>query len=331
MSNQAATEYYNRGVQFFNDMKWDEAMETLNKAIAEDPKHVDSYNLLGQVYNQKGKPETARRCWLMALKLDPDNASAKQFLSVVDKVKSVKKIQFKKLIWPAIVAVFLVAIVVTNAVLLIQLNNLKADVPKLISDRITEEMANLQKQMAESQAAGQDSSQSVQQTSVAGTAEAKRPETKVEELQDYPVKLPPPSPTVTESVKIETASQLTEAYNRALEDCLSGRYNQAVGTFQRILEYPQRHDLKDNAQYWLGECYYAQKDYNRALSEFQKVKDRFPGTDKVFDAELKVAYTYYKLGRIQAARDKVSRLSREWPDQSYQSRISTLLKLIQSG
>jgi TolA-binding protein len=102
-------------------------------------------------------------------------------------------------------------------------------------------------------------------------------------------------------------------------------------TFQRILEYPTPHQRKANAQYWLAECYYAQEKYIQALAEFQRVKTLFPKADKVFDAELKVAYTYYKLGRIEEAKQKLSQLSRDWPHQRYRPKIAILSEKISSA
>jgi len=112
---------------------------------------------------------------------------------------------------------------------------------------------------------------------------------------------------------------------------MSGQYNQAVRAFQQVLQYPQSHQLKDNAQYWLAECYYAQKKYVQALAEFQKVSELFPKADKVFDAELKIAYTYHKLNRKEAAKHRLALLSREWSQPQYQTKIATLSEQIESG
>ena len=124
--------------------------------------------------------------------------------------------------------------------------------------------------------------------------------------------------------ELKTRPEVAEAYNQALSDCMSGQYNQAIKVFRQVLRYQQPHELKDNAQYWLAECYYAQKRYIQALAEFRKVKELFPKADKVFDAELKIAYTYYKLNRVEAARRRLDQLSRDWSQPQYQSKIAAL-------
>jgi len=292
MNYQLAIEYYNNGLQRAKEEKWDEALEFLNKAIAEDPKHVNSYNVLGKVYVQKGELNAAKRCWRMALRIDPDNVTAKQCLSAAS--KRFAQIRIKALLWPAAVVILIAALIITNSMLLRRISNLETELAKATAVKAQEERKARE---PESQKAGSPAS------SIQG---------------------------VTKSPKLEDASQVKEAYDRALEACTSGQYDQAIEMFQQILEYPPAHQLKDNAQYWLAECYYAQRKYIQALAEFQKVKEYFPKADKVFDAELKIAYTYYKLGRIEEAKQKLSQLSKDWPHQQYRSRITTLSNKISS-
>lgn len=147
-------------------------------------------------------------------------------------------------------------------------------------------------------------------------------------IPDPPGQTPKPSTHISLPA---TDSQVEEIYSSAYADCTSGRYDEAIEQFQQIVKYPSFHGLKDNAQYWLAECYYAQKDYARALVEFQKVRELFPRANKLFDAELKIAYTYYNLRDLEAAKRKILQLSTEWPDKQYQSRIATLSRKIRSG
>ena len=67
-----------------------------------------------------------------------------------------------------------------------------------------------------------------------------------------------------------------------------------------VTKYP-RHDYADNAQYWLGEAFYAQKDYAHALTEFRKVIEVYPRGNKVPDALLKVGYCYQATGQGEKA------------------------------
>ncbi len=121
--------------------------------------------------------------------------------------------------------------------------------------------------------------------------------------------------------KLETGAQVTQAYNRALTDYRAGRYEDAKKGFQKILEYPPPHPLKDNAQYWLAECYYTEGKYDEALAEFLRVERYFPKSDKVFYAELKIAYTYHKLGQIETSRQKILQVAKRWSGEQYREEI----------
>ncbi len=45
-------------------------------------------------------------------------------------------------------------------------------------------------------------------------------------------------------------------------------------------QYPNT-DFSDNAQFWIGETYYAKKDYEKAILEYEKVMAKYPEGDKV--------------------------------------------------
>jgi tol-pal system protein YbgF len=310
MNQQLATEYYNNGLQYAKEEKWDEALELLNSAIAEDPKHVNSYNVLGKVYIQKGELKAARRCWRMALRIDPDNVTAKQCLATAGK-RSVR-IRFRALLWPAVVVILLAALIITNSMLLRRISNLETELAKATAVKTQDSRLKTQDTKdQQTESVKPDTGYSLQESSIQHPASSIQRPTKLPEL--------------------ETASEVTGVYNRARAAYESKRYDQAIEMFQQILKYPSPHELKHNAQFWLGQCYYKQKDYVRALDEYQKVKKNFPKGNKVFDAELKIAYTYYELGRIEEAKQNLSQLSKDWPHQQYRSRIAVLSKEISSN
>ena len=85
------------------------------------------------------------------------------------------------------------------------------------------------------------------------------------------------------------------------------------------------HDLADNAQYWLGECYYSKKEYLDAIKEFEKVFT-FPNTNKGSDAQYKIALSYKNLGLIDKARAEFQRLVDYHPGSKYYPKAKEALK-----
>src|SRR3990172_7739196 len=55
--------------------------------------------------------------------------------------------------------------------------------------------------------------------------------------------------------------QSKELYNTAYRDLIRGNYQLALQGFQQFVTQYQNSDLIDNAQYWIGEVYYAQGRY----------------------------------------------------------------------
>ncbi|HUJ62309.1 MAG TPA: tol-pal system protein YbgF [Kofleriaceae bacterium] len=91
-------------------------------------------------------------------------------------------------------------------------------------------------------------------------------------------------------------------YRAAVDLVKAGKYDDAVTALHAFLAHYPRHDYADNAQYWIGESYYAQRDYAHALVEFRATIETYPRGNKVPDALLKVGYCYQALGQADKAR-----------------------------
>jgi tol-pal system protein YbgF len=102
-------------------------------------------------------------------------------------------------------------------------------------------------------------------------------------------------------------------YQAAVDALHAGDHAAAIAGLREFLRRYPDHDYADNAQYWLGESYYDQKDYRRGLEEFRKVVERYPHGNKVPDAMLKVGYCYLALGQIEQARATLEELISVYP------------------
>ena len=99
----------------------------------------------------------------------------------------------------------------------------------------------------------------------------------------------------------------TELYAKSLGNFQKEYFQEAIVGFQKLVLMDNDHSLADNSQYWLAECYYAQKDYKKAIFEFEKVFT-YAGTDKEDDAMLKIAYSYQSMGNVEKASENFKRL-----------------------
>ena len=119
--------------------------------------------------------------------------------------------------------------------------------------------------------------------------------------------LPPPAAAVREP----RAGSVEQAYAAALATFRAREHGQAVLDFLDFIAKYRRHALAGNAQYWIGEAYYVQRDYRQALLEFQKVFEL--GAAKIPDALVKVGLCYWSLRDPTRARQTWQRVVREYP------------------
>lgn len=102
-------------------------------------------------------------------------------------------------------------------------------------------------------------------------------------------------------------------YRAAFDLLKAGRYDEARRGFEAFLASNPQHELAANAQYWLGEVAYVERDYEGALEAFGKVLEVYPGARKTPDALLKSGYCEYELKRFGRARALLLRVVEEHP------------------
>ncbi len=116
----------------------------------------------------------------------------------------------------------------------------------------------------------------------------------------------PPSTALTDE-------EFRRRYIEALTAYQNGQYRDAVDRFTDLLSGGSQHELEDNAQYWLAECFYAIKNFKRAITEFERVFN-YPTSDKGDDARYKIALSYWNVGSHDRARIEFRKLLDEYPN-----------------
>jgi tol-pal system protein YbgF len=113
--------------------------------------------------------------------------------------------------------------------------------------------------------------------------------------------------------KAAKAPEPSEVYRQALNDYNSGNYDLALAGFENYLTRFPDSSQADKARYWIGECYYAQKDYGSAIEALTKLIKNHPKSEKAAAAKLKIGYAY--LGEKNPAKGKewLNRVVKEYP------------------
>src|SRR5438309_3057425 len=111
-----------------------------------------------------------------------------------------------------------------------------------------------------------------------------------------------------------TPSSVEQAvYTQAFDALKAGSYSVAITGFKDFLGTYPASPLAENAQYWLGEAYYVNHDYEAAAGAFRTVLKKWPDSRKAPDALLKLGYTQYAQRQYSAARATLTEVMRKYP------------------
>jgi len=121
------------------------------------------------------------------------------------------------------------------------------------------------------------------------------------------------STTKTKSSAAISGDEYVDNYQAALGLFHERRYQEAATEFEQLLAVNSSHSYADNAQYWIGECYYAMGKYNEAIMAFEKVQS-FPKSNKNDYALFKLGQCYSKLGDLESAKREFQQLIDTYPE-----------------
>jgi len=140
-----------------------------------------------------------------------------------------------------------------------------------------------------------------------------------------PVTTPVPATAPTAPTK---PIDYTKLYDTAYDDYSRKSYSLARNGFEEYLKQFPDTDLADNAQYWVGECYYSEGNYEEAAATFKKVITMYPTGNKVPRAMLKAGFALLQLGRRDQALDMFHQVIDAYPLSAEADQARTKLKKI---
>ena len=102
-------------------------------------------------------------------------------------------------------------------------------------------------------------------------------------------------------------------YAQAFDALKAGSYSLAITGFKDFLATYPNSSLAENAQYWLGEAYYVNHDYESAGGAFRTVLKKWPDSRKAPDALLKLGYAQYAQKQYPAAKATLTDVTKKYP------------------
>lgn len=105
-----------------------------------------------------------------------------------------------------------------------------------------------------------------------------------------------------------------EAYRAALNTFKNKKYSETRQKMETFLRDFPEHNLAGNARFWIGETYYAEKDFDDAILTYEEVLQKHGDNPKVPAAMLKQAYAFLELKDKKAARGILKELIERYPE-----------------
>ena len=138
--------------------------------------------------------------------------------------------------------------------------------------------------------------------------------------------LPPAQPQQPQAALV--GAQIAESYRQAIMLFGRGRHADARRGFQGVYDADPSGDLADNALFWIGETYFAAKDYTNAVRFYQRVVNDYSSANKAPDALFKIAMAQERTGDLALARRTLQQVIDRFPYSSPASSAKAELERI---
>ena len=142
------------------------------------------------------------------------------------------------------------------------------------------------------------------------------------EVSSLPVE-PPPAPSASSSqpsppkprMQSKTATpEEKQTYRKAYQTLQEGEYKAAIDLFTAFLVQFRQGEYADNAQYWLAEAHYVQREFDEASKAFNAVVYEYPQSPKVKDSLLKTGFIQYEEGNWDKSREILTDVMDRYPN-----------------
>ncbi|MGI9481831.1 MAG: tol-pal system protein YbgF [Hyphomicrobiales bacterium] len=122
---------------------------------------------------------------------------------------------------------------------------------------------------------------------------------------------------------ITNASGPQELYESSYASIRNKQYSAAETGFKAFLDRYGEHKLAGNAQYWLGQSYYARGDYQVAAREFLTGYKNFGKSKKAPASLLKLGMSLNKMGKKNQACAALAQVGKQYPKAKNERKLAS--------
>ena len=136
----------------------------------------------------------------------------------------------------------------------------------------------------------------------------------------------PGAPASASNAPPASAPSADLLYSNGLRDLNGKKYDLAAQEFGDYLKFYSTTDLASNAQFYVGEIYFAQQQYDQAIDAYSKVINNYPKSFKLAPAHLKRALALIALGEKNSGVSELRMVVKSYPGTDEERRAKAKLQ-----
>ena len=137
--------------------------------------------------------------------------------------------------------------------------------------------------------------------------------------------------TITKDGKVRLPESEGKSYNQLVEYTKSGNCDPAIA--RKAWEtYAEKwsESRKCDVTFWIGETYYMEKSYNKAIETLVPIEKTYPGCAKIERSYLHTAFSIFYIGQTEKSAAILESLKQKFPQSAFPDEVKELEKLIKS-
>jgi tol-pal system protein YbgF len=150
-------------------------------------------------------------------------------------------------------------------------------------------------------------------TGAGETSSAPRPEAKLDTAIVVPTRPSSMRPQAANTGSAPVENTDSRAYESSFDLFKTGKYKEAISSFNDFLKTYPESNLAASAYYWIGNSYYALRDFSNAVSAQEKLIKSYPNSPKIPDAMLNIASSQQEMNNKTAARKTLEAVVAGYP------------------
>ena len=137
--------------------------------------------------------------------------------------------------------------------------------------------------------------------------------------------------TITKEGIVRLPESESKSYNQLVEYTKSENCDPAIA--RKAWEtYADKwsESRKCDVAFWIGETYYMEKSYNKAIETLQPIEKTYPGCPKIERSYLHIAFSLFHTGKVEVANAIFESMKEKFPQSAFPDEVKELEKLINS-